>query len=123
MRDRDQRAAVAVDIAGPQTKALPDAIPRCQHLRTRDLADHIAGPRQHDAAFDGDACLATLPGRGSDPFVQVVVGGDARAARAEFLAGTLVDRHLPADIAKEQAREQTTNRSPDDDGSISLTSS
>jgi len=51
------------------------------------------------------------------------VGGDARAARAEFLAGTLVDRYLPADLAKEQAREQTTNRSPDDDGSISLTSS
>src|SRR5271166_1616897 len=55
--DRDQRAAVAVDIAGPQTQALPDAIPRCQHLRTRDLADHIAAPRQHDAAFDGDADL------------------------------------------------------------------
>src|SRR3984957_7408692 len=120
--DRDQGAAMAVDIVGPQTKALPDAIPRCQHLRTRDLADHIAGPRQHDAAFDGDADLATLPGRESERFVQVVVGGDARAARAEFLAGTLVDRHLPADLAKEQPREQTANRSPDDDGYFSLPS-
>ena len=82
---------MAVDVASPQMKALPDAIPRCQHLRTRDLGDHIAPPRQHDAAFDGDADLATVPGRESQRFVQVVVGGDARAARAEFLADTLVD--------------------------------
>ena len=122
MRDRDQRAAVAVDIASPQTKALPDAIPRCQHLRTRDLADHIAAPRQHDAAFDGHADLVTLPGREGQRFVQVVVGGDARAARAEFLTGSLVDRYLPADLAKEQPREQTANRSPYDDGAFSLTS-
>jgi hypothetical protein len=113
---------VAVDIAGPQTKALPNAIPRCQHLRTRDLADHIAAPRQHDAAFDGDADLVTLLGRESQRFVQVVVGGNARAARGEFLAGTLVDRYLPADLAKEQPREQTANRSPDGDGAFSLTS-
>ena len=83
--DRGQRDAMAVDIAGPHTQALPNAIPRCQHLWTRDLADHIAAPRQHDAAFDGDADLATLLGRESERFVQVVVGGDARAARAEFL--------------------------------------
>jgi hypothetical protein len=121
MRDRDQRAAVAVDIAGPQKKALPDAIPRCQHLRTRDLADHIAAPRQHDAAFDGDADLVTLPGRESQRFVQFVVGGDARAARAEFLAGTLVDRYVLTDLAKEQPREQTADRSADYDGAFSLT--
>ena len=55
--------------------------------------------------------------------MQFVVGGDARAARAEFLAGALVDRYVPAHLAKEQPREQTANRSPDDDGSFSLTSS
>ena len=55
--------------------------------------------------------------------MQVIVGGDARAARAEFLTGSLVDRYLPADLAKEQPREQTANRSPDDDGAFSLTSS
>ena len=120
--DRDQGAAVAVDFAGPQTQALPDAIPRCQHLWTRDLADHFAAPRQHDAAFDGDADLVALPGRESQRFVQVVVGGDARAARAEFLTDSLVDRYLPADLAKEQPGEQTANRSPDDDGAFSLTS-
>ena len=54
--------------------------------------------------------------------MQVVVGGNARAARAEFLTGSLVDRYLPADLAKEQPGEQTANRSPDDDGAFSLTS-
>ena len=77
--DRGQRDAMAVDIVGPQTQALPNAIPRCQHLRTRDLTDHIAAPRQNDAAFDGDADLGILLGRESERFVQVVVGGDARA--------------------------------------------
>src|ERR1700722_1903636 len=122
MRDRDQRATVAVDIAGPQTKAPPDAIPRRQHLRTRDLADQSSAPRQHDSAFDGDADLVALPGRESQRFVQVVVCGDPRAARAEFLPGSPVDRYLPADLAKEQPREQTANRSPDDDGYFSLPS-
>ena len=101
LRDRDQRAAVAVDIAGPQTKAPPDAIPRCQHLRTRDLADHIAAPRQHDAAFDGDADLVALLCRESECFMQVVVGGNARAAGGEFLIGALVDRYVPTDLTKE----------------------
>ncbi len=119
--DRGQRAAVVVDIVGPQTQAPPNAIPRRQHLRTRDLADHIAVPRQHDAAFDRDADLAVLLGRESERFVQFVVGGDARAARAEFLAGALVDRYVPADLAKEQPREQTADRSTDDDGAFSPT--
>ena len=101
LRDRDQRAAVPVGIAGLQTQAMPDPIPRCQYLRTRDLADHTAAPRQHDAAFDGDADLVTLPGRESERFVQVVVGGNARAAGGEFLTGPLVDRYVPADVTKE----------------------
>ena len=100
LRDRNRRAAVVVDIVGPQTKALPDAVPRCQHLRTRDLADHIAVPCQYDATFDRDADLVTVPCRESQRFMQIVVGGNARAARGEFLAGTLVDRYLPADLAK-----------------------
>ena len=62
-----------------------------------------------------------LLGRESERFVQFVVGGDARAARAEFLAGALVDRYVPADLAKEQPREQTADRSTDDDGAFSPT--
>jgi len=120
--DRYQRAAVAVDSACPQTQALPDAIPRCQHLQTCDLADPIAVPRQHNAASDGDAELATLLGRESERFVQFVVGSDARAARAKFLAGALVDRYVTADLAKEQPREQTAARPADDDGALSLSS-
>jgi hypothetical protein len=75
---------VAVDIVGPQTQALPNAIPRCQHLRTRDLADHIAGPpamRPSTATPTSPPCSVV-----SERFVQVVVGGDARAGRV--LAGT-----------------------------------
>src|ERR1700722_4907098 len=93
-RDRGQRAAVAVDIAGPQTNAPPDASPR----------------------------PAPPPARETQRFGQFGGGGDARAARAEFFTGSLVDRYLPADLAKEQPREQTANRSPDDDGAFSLTS-
>ena len=101
---------MAVDVASLQTQALPDAIPRCQHLRTRDLADHIAAPRQHDAAFDGDADLATLPGRESQRFVQFVVGGDARATGAEFLAGrSWIDTSQPT-----LRRNSPANRPPID---------
>jgi hypothetical protein len=82
---------VAVHIAGPQTQAPLDAIPRCQHLRTRDLADRIAGPRQHDTAFDGDADLVTLLGGESERFMRVVVGGNARAAEA----GSWIDTSQP----------------------------
>ena len=91
---------MAVDIAGPDTQAPPDAVPGRHDLRTRDLADYVAAPRQHDAASDGDADLASLSGRESDRFVQFLVGGDARAARAEFLTGALMDRYVPADLAK-----------------------
>jgi hypothetical protein len=80
---------------------MPDAVPRRQYLRTRDLADHTAASREHDAAFDGHADLVTLLGRESERFVQVVAGGNARAARSEFPAGTLVDRYVPADLTKE----------------------
>ena len=101
LRDRDQRAAVMVDIVGWQAQAPPDAILRRHHLPMRFLADHIAVPREHDAAFERDADLVARPGRESERFVQLVVGRNARAARSEFLAGALVDRYVPADLTKQ----------------------
>jgi hypothetical protein len=115
----DKRAAMTVDVASAPPQTPPNAIPRRQHLGTRNFANHVAVPRQHDAALDRDAELATSPGREGKRLMQFVMGGNARAARAEFLARTLVDGHGPANLAEEQPREQSTDRPADDDGTFS----
>ena len=80
-------------------------------IRTDDVAFRIGLSRWTDAIGATEAfsrrplSCAFRPtystGHESECFVQVVVGGNARAARGEFLTGTLVDRYVPADFTKE----------------------